>query len=127
MAGRVSGSVAGGAPDLARVQRSGEIARVSRPDVGPEGRGSTGGALKDAVVLKLTISGSGHDLWSTYKGQPNTWGARKKGGPTRYERGKGGDASKPVTELAYAGPGGSEAKGFSPKGIWTRARTALRS
>ena len=68
-------------------------------------------------MLKLAISGSGHNLWSTYRGQPNTWGARKKGGPTRYERGKGGDATKPVTELAYAGPGGSEAKGFSPKGM----------
>ena len=66
-------------------------------------------------MLKLTISGSGHNLWSTYKGQPNTGGS-KKGGPTRYERGKGGDLTKPVTELAYAGPGGSEAKGFSPKG-----------
>ena len=117
MAGRVSGSVAGGAPDLARVQRSEEIAGSAAPISVQRAGGRRAGALKDAVVLKLTISGSGHNLWSTYKGQPNAWGARKKGGPTRYERGKGGDQTKPVTELAYAGPGGSEAKGFSPKGM----------
>ena len=58
--------------------------------------GRRAGALKDAVVLKVTISGSGHNLWATYKGQPNAWGPRKKGGPTRYERSKGGGANDPV-------------------------------
>src|SRR3954471_22990503 len=122
MAGRLSGSVARGAPvaaasDLAEVQRSEEIARSDAPMSVQRAGGRRAGALKDAVVLKLTISGSGHNLWSTYKGNANAWGPRKKGGPTRYERSKGGDQTKPVTELAYAGPGGSEAKGLSPKGV----------
>jgi len=122
IAGRASGSRADGAPvaassDLDQVQQTEEITRSDASMSVQRAGGRRAGPLKDAVVLKVTISGSGHNLWATYKGMPSAWGPRKKGGPTRYERSKGGDVTKPVTELAYAGPGGSETKGLSPKGI----------
>jgi hypothetical protein len=66
----------------------------------------------DAVVLKVTIAGSGHDFWSTHKKQKKegTWDP-KQGGPTRWERPKGDEDQ--ITEISYAGPGAPATTGLT--------------
>ncbi len=79
--------------------------------------------LKDAVVIKVTIAGSGHNRWATHAAQEEAggkgatrWSPKKESQkmPASYVRPK--KAGGEITEISYAGPGASDSTRKSPLG-----------